>query len=73
MAENGAIGAGKPRDANAMRIERREFLRRSIAGVGGLLLGSDLAAENKAGTVGPYATVSFGKTKLRVSREGCRG
>ena len=51
-----------------MRIERREFLRRSIAGAGGLLLGSALGAEDKAGTVDPYATVTLGKTKLRVSR-----
>ena len=71
VAGNGAISAGQARRGKAKRIERREFLRRSIAGAGGLLLGSALGAEDKAGTVDPYATVPLGKTKLRVSREGC--
>ena len=55
-----------------MKMKRREFLARSIAGVGGLLLGSGCidAARQKAGTFDPYERVPLGKTKIKVSRTG---
>ncbi len=55
-----------------MKMKRREFLVRSIAGVGGLLLGSGCidAARQKAGTFDPYERVPLGKTKIKVSRVG---
>ena len=56
-----------------MKIQRREFLKQSVAGVGGLLLGSEWlsAAEAKPPTkFGPYDTVTLGKTKIKVSRVG---
>ncbi len=56
-----------------MKIQRREFLKQSLAGVGGLLLGSELlrSAEVKtAPKFGPYDTVTLGKSKIKVSRVG---
>ena len=55
-----------------MKIKRREFLTRSIAGAGGLLLGARLApaATRKDGTCNPYELVRLGKTKIKVSRVG---
>ena len=55
-----------------MKMKRREFLARSIAGVGGLLLGSGCidAASQKPGTFDPYERVPLGKTKIKVSRVG---
>ena len=55
-----------------MRMKRREFLARSIAGVGGLLLGSGCidAARRKPGAFDPYERVPLGKTKIKVSRVG---
>jgi predicted aldo/keto reductase-like oxidoreductase len=56
-----------------MNIKRREFLKQSIAGVGGVLLGSELlwSAEKKTPTkFGPYDTVTLGKTKIKTSRVG---
>lgn len=55
-----------------MEMKRREFLARSIAGVGGLLLGSGCtdAARRKSTTFDPYERVRLGKTKIKVSRVG---
>ena len=53
-----------------MRIQRREFVKRSAFGLGGLLAGVPLAnaAESKPAFFDPYGTVSLGQTKLKVSR-----
>jgi aryl-alcohol dehydrogenase-like predicted oxidoreductase len=55
-----------------MEMKRREFLARSIAGVGGLLLGSGCmdVARQKSTTFDPYERVRLGKTKIKVSRVG---
>ncbi|HUS72448.1 MAG TPA: aldo/keto reductase [Sedimentisphaerales bacterium] len=55
-----------------MDMKRREFLAKSIAGVGGLLLGSGCidTARQKFGTFEPYERVPLGKTKIKVSRVG---
>ena len=55
-----------------MEMKRREFLARSIAGMGGLLLGSGClsAAGGKSATFDPYELVPLGKTKIKVSRVG---
>ena len=55
-----------------MQMKRREFLARSIAGVGGLWLGSGYAhaAGRKSATFDPYERVPLGKTKIMVSRVG---
>jgi len=55
-----------------MKMKRREFLVRSVAGVGGILIGSQIAAagEKKSETFDPYEIVPLGKTKLKVSRVG---
>jgi len=56
----------------AMKMKRREFLARSIAGVGGILLGTKFAAaqEQKTPTFDPYERVPLGKTKIKVTRVG---
>ena len=62
-----------------MKINRREFIGRSAIGVGGIMLGSQLAALAKAtdstagavvvpNTFDPYQMVTLGKTSLKVSR-----
>ncbi|UCG58304.1 MAG: aldo/keto reductase [Phycisphaerales bacterium] len=53
-------------------MRRREFLARSIGGVGGLLLGSQFAAraERKTTTFDPYELVLLGGTGIKVSRVG---
>ncbi len=53
-------------------MKRREFLARSIAGMGGLLLGSACTstAAGKPVTFDPYERVPLGKTKIMVSRVG---
>jgi aryl-alcohol dehydrogenase-like predicted oxidoreductase len=53
-----------------MKIKRREFLGRSIAGLGGALLGSQIALgqEAKLKKVDPYGMVTLGKTDLKLSR-----
>jgi len=55
-----------------MKMERREFLVRSVTGVGGLLLGSRLAvaAEKIPLRYDPYEVVPLGKTKIKVTRVG---
>ena len=55
-----------------MKIKRREFLVRSIAGVGGLLLGAEFtpAAEQETKRFNPYERVPLGKTEIKVSRVG---
>lgn len=55
-----------------MRLKRREFLARSIAGVGGILLGSAFTAaqEKQAAVFQPYEWVPLGKTKIKVTRVG---
>ena len=54
-----------------MKIKRREFLKQSALGVGGVLVGAQLgvAAESApAKFVDPYALVPLGKTDLKFSR-----
>src|SRR5258708_6744376 len=60
----------KPKEFEAMRIKRREFLEKSIAGVGGVLLGSRWALGETAPLkkVDPFETVSLGKTDVKMSR-----
>jgi predicted aldo/keto reductase-like oxidoreductase len=55
-----------------MEMKRREFLARSIVGMGGLLLGSGCtdAARQQSKTFDPYERVLLGKTKIKVSRVG---
>jgi len=55
-----------------MKMKRREFLARSIAGVGGVLLGCrlNLAQEHKGAVYDPYELVTLGKTKIKVTRVG---
>ena len=55
-----------------MEMKRREFLTRSIAGAGGLLLGTRFAEAGvrKGGKCDPYERVPLGKTKIKVSRVG---
>jgi len=55
-----------------MKMKRREFLARSIAGMGGILLGTKFAAAEEQKTVifDPYERVSLGKTKIKVTRVG---
>lgn len=55
-----------------MKMHRREFLQQTAAGIGGLLLGSELllAGGNKPSKFDPYETVTLGKTKIKVSRVG---
>jgi predicted aldo/keto reductase-like oxidoreductase len=56
----------------AMKMKRREFLTRSIAGMSGLLLGSGCmdATGKKSLTFEPYERVPLGKTKIKVTRIG---
>jgi len=55
-----------------MKMKRREFLTRSIAGMGGVLLGSGYldAARQENTKHDPYELVTLGKTKIKVSRVG---
>jgi aryl-alcohol dehydrogenase-like predicted oxidoreductase len=55
-----------------MEMRRREFLAKSIASVGGVLLGSRFGAaqQQKTVTYEPYQRVPLGKTKIKVSRVG---
>jgi aryl-alcohol dehydrogenase-like predicted oxidoreductase len=53
-----------------MKIQRREFVKRSALGLGGILAGVPLAnaAESKPAFFDPYETVPLGQTKLKMSR-----
>ena len=53
-----------------MKMLRRDFLTRSALGVGGVLLGPRLCAEEKPrkGCFDPFERVALGKTKLKFSR-----
>lgn len=53
-----------------MKIQRREFLQRSAAGIGGLLLGTRFAtaAETATRRCDPYESIRLGRTGLKVSR-----
>src|SRR4030065_2886871 len=55
-----------------MEMKRREFLVRSIAGMGSLLLGPGYisSAGQKSTNFDPYERVPRGKTKIMVSRVG---
>ena len=55
-----------------MKIRRREFIRQSLAGVGGLMAGSNLlrGAEEKPKHFEPFETVTLGQTKLKVPLVG---
>ena len=53
-----------------MKIPRREFLKKSALGVGGILVGVQLGAAASAApkTFDPFALVPLGKTDLKFSR-----
>jgi aryl-alcohol dehydrogenase-like predicted oxidoreductase len=55
-----------------MKLKRRDFLKQSALGVGGVLVGAGgrmtSAAESKPRTFDPYQPVQLGKTKLKFSR-----
>jgi aryl-alcohol dehydrogenase-like predicted oxidoreductase len=54
-----------------MNLKRREFLKKSALGAGGLLFGASLRAEEKAGPEkfhDPFTLVPLGKTDLKFSR-----
>jgi aryl-alcohol dehydrogenase-like predicted oxidoreductase len=53
-----------------MKIQRREFLKKTALGVGGALVGAPLGAADSASakTFDPYALVPLGKTDLKFSR-----
>ncbi len=53
-----------------MKIQRREFVKRSALGLGSILAGLPLAnaAESKPAFFDPYETVGLGQTKLKLSR-----
>ncbi len=62
-----------------MKIQRREFLKRSAIGLGGMFIGAKLGAVEAVGTTAattssvpkyfdPFERVSLGKTSLKVSR-----
>ena len=54
-----------------MEMKRREFLVRSITGVGSVLLGTRLSvAQQRPVMFDPYENVTLGKTKIKVSRVG---
>ena len=55
-----------------MEMKRREFLVRTMAGVGGLFLGAEFAAaqEQRPKKHDPYELVPLGKTGIKVSRVG---
>jgi aryl-alcohol dehydrogenase-like predicted oxidoreductase len=57
-----------------MKIQRREFVKRSALGLGGILAGLPLAksADSKPSFFDPYETVSLGQTKIKMSRF-CQG
>jgi aryl-alcohol dehydrogenase-like predicted oxidoreductase len=57
-----------------MKIQRREFVKRSALGLGGILVGVPLAnaAESKPTFFDPYGTVSLGQTRIKMSRV-CQG
>ena len=50
------------------QFPRREFLQRSAAGLGGLVLSRSLLAADSPPTFNPYERVPLGKTGLSVSR-----
>ena len=54
-----------------MEMKRREFLAKSIAGMGGILLGPEYLGAASAKTKhNPYEVVTLGKTKIKTSRVG---
>ncbi len=55
-----------------MEMKRREFLAGSLAGLGGVLLGTGCAsaAGERAAMYDPFEKVTLGKTKIKLSRVG---
>ena len=53
-----------------MKIKRRDFLKQSALGMGGVLAGAHLApsAETKPRYFDPYDSITLGKTKIKMSR-----
>jgi aryl-alcohol dehydrogenase-like predicted oxidoreductase len=53
-----------------MSLKRRDFIKRSVLGVGGLLAGAQMsrAADAQPERFDPYETVTLGKSKLKVTR-----
>lgn len=54
----------------SMKMNRRQFLSRSLAGAGGLLFVPGFAAESQGKTFDPYELVPLGKTGIKTSRVG---
>ncbi|MBE0536933.1 MAG: aldo/keto reductase [Phycisphaerae bacterium] len=55
-----------------MKMKRREFLVRSLAGVGGLVVGAPVFAQAKPATFDPYERFELARTGIKVSRL-CQG
>jgi len=57
---------------SVVEMRRRDFLVRSVAGAGVLLLGADIAGGRSQGRkmFAPYDRVRLGKTKIKASRVG---
>jgi aryl-alcohol dehydrogenase-like predicted oxidoreductase len=54
-----------------MKIQRRDFLKKSALGVGGMLAGASLARAGESKVLGrfdPYENVPLGKTRINLSR-----
>jgi aryl-alcohol dehydrogenase-like predicted oxidoreductase len=69
--KTGSGGQQRARTEEAdMKMKRREFIQKSAAGVGGLLLGTRFAIGQEQGlqTYDPFERVTLGKTKLTVTR-----
>jgi aryl-alcohol dehydrogenase-like predicted oxidoreductase len=67
-SRQGQLGRGEDERTIPMKIKRREFLEKSIAGVGGMLLGSQFAVSEGLKKTDPYERVTLGKTGIQMSR-----
>jgi len=55
-----------------MKMNRRDFITKTVAGMGGMLIGPKLVLgeEQKVKTYDPYELVPLGKTGIKVTRVG---